>query len=457
MTDTPSHIYDHFHRQRLGTSVSTATLSSMWTKVSGNWMDQVERPSNIVRWFMPSWFTVCMGTGILASCIGRIPYDIHAIRIIGKSIFLVNLVFFVLSTTVLLVQAFMYPHIFQFMRKNPRRMLHYGAIPMSMDTIVTGIVNLKFHKISPVIIYMNWTIWWVSVVLAILTSALMIYLIVSRETRSIENVTGAWLLLVAPLVVCAASGGRIALDLPYSQALVTDIVSYFLTGAGAPLICSILVLYLHRVAMHKLPPHDAILTSFIPLGPVGQIGVAAIALGTRSLEILPYDLPQQVDGLGTALFHIGIVVALCSWGSSIFWAINALFSVFYQRRSASIPFNISWWALTFPLGVFATLTVGLSEALEFRFFNICFLVQVSMLLLLWLFNVVATVIGVCTGKIFTISELESADHTYNRPMTPTPTHTNQTQATFNYRLSTQTPDSFTLRLPPSRRAKFEIG
>lgn len=385
---------------------------TLWRKVSGTWIGHVEKPSNIIRWFMPSWFTVSMGTGSLANCIGRIPYEIKAIYVVGCMIYFINILLFSTLSVILISQMFMYPEIFQYMRKHPKRILHYGAIPMAMGTIVSGTVNYGFHEISPVILYIDLVFWWISVAISILSAALLVYLVVSHQTRSIASVTGAWLLLVAPLAVCAADGGRMGQFLPDSQVLPTLIAGYFVTGAGAPLTCTILVLYLHRVTTHKLPPHDAILTAFIPLGPVAQIGVAAISQGNLALRMTPHNLSlsEQLDGMGTAFYQMGVFTGLLFWGYAVFWAMNAVFSVVYQRRTAGIPFNISWWALTFPIGVLAMLSIGLSEALEMRFFRIWFLVLTAILFVVWIFNVIGTMIGLFTGEIFTISEFESADN-----------------------------------------------
>ncbi|KAJ2601655.1 hypothetical protein GGF40_001268 [Coemansia sp. RSA 1286] len=189
-------------------------------------------------------------------------------------------------------------------------MLHYGAISIALGTIVGGLNRYKFAENSAAVLYLGWSIWWLSLVLAIGSLVLLGYLLVSEQTQSIEAVTGAWLLLVAPLTCCAASGGIYSEYLPPKLSLLTVITGYCLLGA-----------------------------------------------------------------------------------------------VLYQRRSAKIPFNISWWALVFPVGVFSLLTGNLSQTLEIRFFDIVFLLLVAVLFALWLFNVVRTVIGTWTGSIFGICEL----------------------------------------------------
>ncbi|KAJ1801129.1 Plasma membrane sulfite pump involved in sulfite metabolism [Coemansia sp. RSA 2598] len=353
---------------------------------------------------MPSWFTISMGTGVLANSIASIPYDIAAIRVVGCIVFFTNIVIFTLLLAIQTAQLCLYPQIISYMRSHPRRMLHYGAISMALGTIVGGLDRYRFAESSAVVLYLGWSIWWISVVLAVVSATLLAYLLVSKKTQSIEAVTGAWLLLVAPLTVSAASGGIYAEYLPTHLAMIAVIAGYCLLGAGMSLTCSLVVLYLHRITVYKLPARDLVLTSFIPLGPLSQIGVAGMVLGSLSQEIVPQALPQ-VEPLGATMFHLGIILGLFSWGCSILALLHAVFSVLYQRRSAEIPFNISWWALVFPIGVFTLLTAKLSQMLEIRFFEIAFLLLVAVLFALWLFNIVRTAIGTWTGSIFGISEL----------------------------------------------------
>ncbi|KAJ2170055.1 hypothetical protein GGF45_005451 [Coemansia sp. RSA 551] len=105
----------------------------------------------------------------------------------------------------------------------------------------------------------------------------------------------------------------------------------------------------------------------------------------------------------------GVLIALMSWGFCVFLLTHAVFSVVYQRRSAVIPFNISWWSLTFPIGVFGSLTAGLGEVLDMRYLQVNFMVMVVLLLVLWMFNMVRTIAGAWTGSIFGIPSLANKE------------------------------------------------
>lgn len=83
--------------------------------------------------------------------------------------------------------------------------------------------------------------------------------------------TAAWLLPIVSNVVAAASGGVVAEVLTNKQhALWTVIASYILWGTGVPLAVVVIVVYFQRLAFHKLPPKQVIVSVFLPLGPLGQ-------------------------------------------------------------------------------------------------------------------------------------------------------------------------------------------
>ena len=93
----------------------------------------------------------------------------------------------------------------------------------------------------------------------------------SRHETRLEIMTAAWLLPIVSNVVAAASGGVVAEVLTNPQhALWTVITSYILWGTGVPLAVVVMVVYFQRLAFHKLPPKQVIVSVFLPLGPLGQ-------------------------------------------------------------------------------------------------------------------------------------------------------------------------------------------
>lgn len=96
----------------------------------------------------------------------------------------------------------------------------------------------------------------------------------SRSSQiDLQTMSAAWLLPIVSCVVAAASGGVVADVLPNPQyALGTIVASYIMWGVGVPLASMVIVIYLMRLMLVKLPPKALIASTFLPLGPLGQGG-----------------------------------------------------------------------------------------------------------------------------------------------------------------------------------------
>lgn len=181
--------------------------------------------------------------------------------------------------------------------------------------------------------------------------------------------TAAWLLPIVSTIVAAASGGVVAEVLPNHQhALITVIISYILWGVGVPLAMVVLVIYFERLAIHKLPPREVIVSVFLPLGPLGQGGFAVMQLGKVAMTIFSETgtLKTSKTYSGDILYIMGWLMATIMWGFGLAW----LFFAFASISRSKFPFNMGWWGFTFPLGVFTVSTTTMGKELPSTFFNV---------------------------------------------------------------------------------------
>src|SRR2546423_8089423 len=146
-----------------------------------------------------------------------------------------------------------------------------------------------------------------------------------HSSSSLQTMTAVWLLPVVSTIVAAASGCIVAEVLPNPQhSLWTLIASYVLWGTGVPLAMVILVMYFHRLTVHRLPSREVIVSVFLPLGPLGQGGFAIMQLGKVALQLFPTTGTLGVDGAGKILHVVGIGVALVMWGYGLVWLFFAV-------------------------------------------------------------------------------------------------------------------------------------
>jgi tellurite resistance protein TehA-like permease len=150
-----------------------------------------------------------------------------------------------------------------------------------------------------------------------------------------------------------------------THALWTLIISYILWGIGLPLAIFTLVLYYHRLTVHKLPPSAVVSSVFLPLGPLGEGGFAIMKMGQVALTIFP-ETNTIIPFAGQIVYVFGFLTALLMWGFGLAWLFWALVSF---GRSKS-PFNMGWWSIIFATGVFTGSTITMGQEMPSRFFNV---------------------------------------------------------------------------------------
>jgi tellurite resistance protein TehA-like permease len=116
--------------------------------------------------------------------------------------------------------------------------------------------------------------------MSILTSFGVPIIIFTLHQISAETFTAAWLLPLVPPSTVAATGTSLCKLLiaqqRYSYAFVVLVTSYVILGVALCTACAIMVLYLNRLILHKLPPKEVIVSALLPVGAVGQGGYALL-------------------------------------------------------------------------------------------------------------------------------------------------------------------------------------
>jgi tellurite resistance protein TehA-like permease len=232
-----------------------------------------------------------------------------------------------------------------------------------------------------------------------------------HDTRH-ETMTAAWLLPIVACVVAAASGGVVADILPPKYALVTIVTSYVLWGMGIPLALVVMTIYFHRLAIHKLPPSEVIVSVFLPLGPMGQGAYGIMQLGKVAMKVFP-ETRTLHPMAGEILYVLGWMIAIVLWGFGLVWLFFAVASI----TKSKFPFNMGWWGFTFPIGVFTMATISMGQELESAFFKVLGTVSLAMfestlmvltsvqvlaisVMLLWVVVATGTVKNILYGNLF---------------------------------------------------------
>jgi tellurite resistance protein TehA-like permease len=208
----------------------------------------------------------------------------------------------------------------------------------------------------------------------------------------LEQVNGGWLMPIVPPMVSAATGAALIAHLPVGQAQLTlALACYGLFGIS--LIASLLVfgLLVARLGRFGTGPAVQIPLLWIGLGPLGQSITAVALLAKTAAPALPASLTPMVHGL---VLVYGIPV----WGLATAWlAIVALTTI--RAAVAGLPFALTWWAFTFPVGTMVTGTSELSATLGADVLTAAAVALFALLLTGWFNAAVRTARGGWRGTL----------------------------------------------------------
>ncbi|CRL25728.1 C4-dicarboxylate transporter/malic acid transport protein [Penicillium camemberti] len=352
----------------------------------------------IVRNFTPAWFSANMGTGIVSILLNTLPYNGQWLYWTSVTLFAFNVLLFAVFLGLTILRYALYPEIFAVMIAHPAQSLFLGTLPMGFATIINMFCLVCVPVWGAWASYFAWGMWILDAILSVLTCFGVPFIMISRKYEvELQSMAAPWLLPIVACVVAAASGAIVADVLPHPQyALGTLIASFVLWGIGVPLALMVMVIYLMRLMLHKLPPKAVIVSTFLPLGPLGQGGFGILKLGSVAQKVFPQTHALGPES-GNAFYYAGFLIGILLWAFGLVWLFFAMASVLKTRR---FPFSLGWWAFTFPLGVYATCTCQLGREMPSKFFLVLGTVFSLCVLILWILVSLMTAKGVYNKTLF---------------------------------------------------------
>ena len=198
---------------------------------------------------------------------------------------------------------------------------------------------------------------------------------------------------VVPPMVSASTG---ALLVPYAAAgqvrLSLLLCCYAMFGLSLIASFVIITLIWHRLAVHKVGPAHLVPTLWIVLGPLGQSITAANLLGGVASQALPRPY-------STAMAAFGVVFGVPVWGFAVLWSCLAA-AITVRTAREHLPFSLTWWSFTFPIGTCVTGTTGLALHTGATMFHWAAVACYAGLLAAWIIVAVRTANGSIRGGLF---------------------------------------------------------
>jgi C4-dicarboxylate transporter/malic acid transport protein len=357
-------------------------------------LGDLERPSDVFRHLGPNWYASIMGTGIVASAAALLPVHVAMLHSFAVGVWVLAATLLVALTLATAIHWLWHPANALGHHRDPAMAPFYGAPPMAMLTVGAGTLLLGKDLIGLSAAITVDEILWTLGTLTGLASALLIPLLMfTRLKLELKHTLGTWLMPVVPPMVSAATGAALIAHLPAGQArLGLLLVCYAMFGISLFASLIVITLVWGRLAYRGVGPARTVPTLWIILGPLGQSITAVGLLGNAAHHVIagPY---------ATAIQAAAVLYGIPVWGFAIIWLLLAA-AITLRTARRHLPFSLTWWSFTFPVG---TLTTGTSELALHTHANFLIWASVCLYALLigaWIATATRTAHASLHGRLF---------------------------------------------------------
>jgi C4-dicarboxylate transporter/malic acid transport protein len=317
-------------------------------------LTELEHPRETFANITPNWFASIMGTGIVANAAAALPLQFPGLRTAATIVWGLASVLLVALTAATIAHWVTNRSRARTHHVNPVMAHFYGAPPMALLTVGAGTILLGKDVLRlPLAVGIDFALWTAGTLLGLVSAVAVPYLTFTRHDVKADAAFGGWLMPIVPPMVSAATGALLVPFVPAGQlrlALLFGCYAMF----GLSLIASVIVITLlwSRLAQHKVGPSGMVPTLWIVLGPLGQSitavnllgGVAHLAVGAS---------------FARALGYFGIIYGIPVLGFAILWGALAI-AITIRTAREKLPFSLTWWSFTFPVGTCVTGVTGLA-------------------------------------------------------------------------------------------------
>lgn len=330
--------------------------------------------------FAPGWFAAVMGTGALAMASFHFGHDFPWLRPWGSGLHYFNFALFIVLAIPWVGRWVLHRPAALATLRHPVQAFFYPTFSIAL-LILAAQVHLFGGPEALAL-----ALWWVGAVMTYGFSFLILFYVFRGEHVALDHVTPGMYIPPVGLVVVPIAGGPLLAVQPEAWRELALLVNFLGLGAGIGMYVAFLALTLYRLVLHK--PLQGMLapTVWIQLAPIGVIVVSLLNL----VERMPVSAGREVF----------VIVALLLWAFGVWWAVMCVLLTLAARQTGQLPFALSWWAFTFPLGAFVAASLKLSAITQWHGIWLIGFVAYLLLNFLWALTLFNTVRGVRSGQLF---------------------------------------------------------
>ncbi len=380
--------------------MTTAAATRTRTVATHRWapfglLPELAHPGQVFAHLTPNWYASVMGTGVVAVAAASLPVQIPGLRALATGMWLLAAALLVALSVATALHWHRHAGVARTHLVDPVMGHFYGAPPMAVLTVGAGTMLLGPDLLGARASFlMAAALWTVGTVAGLVGAVVVPYLMITRHRPSVRAAFGGWLMSVVPPMVSASTG---ALLLPHLESVTARagllVACYAMFGVSLLASVVVVALLCRRLLVHPAGPARMVPTLCIVLGPLGQSITAVNLLG--GVAPLAVSAPEAValQGFGVRYGTLVLMVALA-------WALGAGVTIIRTARRDGLPFSLTWWSFTFPVGTCVTGASALARHTGSTVFAGVAVVLFGLLIVAWLTVAALTARGSLRGGLF---------------------------------------------------------
>ncbi|AGZ50817.1 TDT family transporter [Mycobacterium kansasii] len=342
----------------------------------------------------PNWFASVMGTGIVAIAGATLPVHVPGLHAFTEAIWVIAAVLLVVLIVLVGGHWLRHPTVARTHARNPQMAHFYGAAPMALMTVGSGALLAGSHLIGErIAVDLDWVLWTAGTLGGLFTAVSIPFLMFTQLRVEPDAAFGGWLMPVVPPMVSAAAGAQLLPHMPSGTGRETMLFGcYAMFGLSFVASLNIIAMIWSRLALYGTSGSVRVPTLWIVLGPLGQSITAAGLLAAGAMTgAVPHELAEDMAAFA-------IIFGVPVWGFAMLWIALAT-ALTVRTLLRGMPFALTWWSLTFPVGTFVTGTSQLAVHTQLPAFKVAAVIAYAGLLATWVLVTLRTAKGSLRGTL----------------------------------------------------------
>ncbi len=343
-------------------------------------LEYINCKCEIIKNFSPAWFASVMGTGILAITSLFYSQYFGILYLLAKILFILNIAMFAILLIPWLLRWIIFTDKALSDLNHPIVSNFYPTMSVGMLVLASDFLLIGKEKLTAEIFWLCGTL------LTVIFSFLIPYITFKENHVKIDHINPAWFIPPVALIVIPIAGSQF---IGKSQSFLEQLfvfINYYGWGSGFFIYLALLSICMYRFILHNPLPNTLAPTIWINLGPIGAGTVSLINLINKSIFISMRE-PFWVFGL---IF----------WGFGVWWFFIAVIMTLHYVRKLKLPYAMSWWAFTFPLGAYVASSHLVSTIFKIRIIDYFGFMLYFLLLGIWSITFIRTLCNAYKGILF---------------------------------------------------------